>query len=100
MTSSGGSTSDELKSVNLQIVKDETCSKFQPHYPAEMICAGVLDDSGNVIGGSDACQGDSGGPLVCEIDGYVVLAGATRKGYYLLICYQAKMVDFADISLN
>ena len=75
--------SEELKSVNLQIVKDETCQKFQRHFPDEMICAGVLDGKGNVVGGSDACQGDSGGPLVCEIDGYVVLAGVTRKDYFL-----------------
>ena len=83
MTSSGGSTSDVLKSVNLQIVRHETCQNLQDHYPDEMICAGVLDDNGNVIGGGDACQGDSGGPLVCEIDGYVVLAGVTRKDYFL-----------------
>ena len=84
-TSHGGSLSDELRSVNLHIVKDDWCKKLTKHYPKEMICAGVFRVNGHgngdnfgLIGGRDACQGDSGGPLICEIDGYAVLAGITR----------------------
>ncbi|XP_040571361.1 trypsin-1 [Lepeophtheirus salmonis] len=52
----GGSSSDVLRSVTLQLVSDEYCSDaYDGHTDESMICAGSP--------GKDSCQGDSGGPL-------------------------------------
>ena len=52
------SQSEELRSVNLHIIKDDWCKKLVKHYPKEMICAGVFGQHGigenyGLIGGSD-----------------------------------------------
>lgn len=54
-----GEKSDTLRSAEVPIVDDATCSEAYPVYdPQTMVCAGYPE------GGVDACQGDSGGPLV------------------------------------
>ncbi|XP_049832868.1 trypsin-1-like [Schistocerca gregaria] len=57
-TSSGGSASNTLLAVNVQIIDRNTCNRSYGSITSRMICAGVTG------GGKDACQGDSGGPLV------------------------------------
>jgi len=55
-----GETSQFLKSIHVNVIKDETCKQAYSSYEEKMeFCAGHLK------GGRDACQGDSGGPLVC-----------------------------------
>ncbi|XP_049821475.1 trypsin beta-like isoform X2 [Aethina tumida] len=54
-------TSNELRSVEVNIVNQEECNNDYAEYDGvtqRMICAAVPE------GGKDACQGDSGGPLV------------------------------------
>ncbi|XP_047118544.1 trypsin alpha-3-like [Schistocerca piceifrons] len=57
-TSSGGSASNTLLAVNVQIIDRNTCNRSYGYITSRMICAGVTG------GGKDSCQGDSGGPLV------------------------------------
>jgi len=63
-TSSGGSISDVLRSVDIPVVSDADCDNAyggtaaSPSVYPSMMCAG---DTAN--GGIDSCQGDSGGPL-------------------------------------
>ncbi|XP_046450136.1 trypsin-1-like [Daphnia pulex] len=63
-TSSGGSISDVLRSVDIPVVSDADCDSAyggtasSPSVFPSMMCAG---DTAN--GGIDSCQGDSGGPL-------------------------------------
>ncbi|XP_046999975.1 trypsin alpha-3-like [Schistocerca americana] len=57
-TSSGGSASNTLLGVTVQIIDRNTCNRSYGSITSRMICAGVTG------GGKDACQGDSGGPLV------------------------------------
>merc|ERR1712126_739144 len=65
-TSSGGSTSNVLLEVDVQVISNSECNGAYGGITDNMLCA--ADASGN--GGSDACQGDSGGPLVsCGPDG-------------------------------
>lgn len=65
-TSSGGSTSNFLQEVDVQVISNDVCNNAYGGITENMLCA--QDASGN--GGSDACQGDSGGPLVsCGMDG-------------------------------
>merc|ERR1712088_119919 len=59
-TSSGGSTSNVLLEVDVQVISNSECNNAYGGITDNMLCA--ADASGN--GGSDACQGDSGGPLV------------------------------------
>ncbi|GAA3780143.1 S1 family peptidase [Streptomyces phyllanthi] len=74
-TSSGGSSSNQLRTATVPIVADSVCgssSSYGSEYIASsMVCAGYTS------GGVDTCQGDSGGPLM--IGG--VLAGITSWGY-------------------
>jgi len=77
-TSSGGSVSDVLLSVEVEIVDHDVCNLAYSGEIVEdsMICAG------NDGGGEDACQGDSGGPLFYELeDGRDVLVGVVSWGY-------------------
>ncbi|MFI2432942.1 S1 family peptidase [Streptomyces sp. NPDC018693] len=71
-TSSGGSSSNQLRTATVPTVSDTSCrSSYGSSYVAsEMVCAGYTS------GGVDTCQGDSGGPLL--IGG--VLAGITSWG--------------------
>merc|ERR1719447_2385570 len=78
-TSSGGSTSNVLLEVDVQVISNSECNGAYGGITHNMICA--QDASGN--GGSDACQGDSGGPLVsCGADGN---CGTTPGQNYELI---------------
>merc|ERR1711931_593746 len=79
-TSSGGSTSNLLLEVDVQVISNSECNgAYGGSITNNMMCA--ADASGN--GGSDACQGDSGGPLVsCGADGN---CGTTPGQNYELI---------------
>merc|ERR1719430_1756785 len=78
-TSSGGSTSNVLLEVDVQVISNSECNAAYGGITDNMLCA--ADASGN--GGSDACQGDSGGPLVsCGADGN---CGTTPGQNYELI---------------
>ncbi|OAH09384.1 S1 family peptidase [Streptomyces jeddahensis] len=72
-TSSGGSSSNQLRTATVPTVSNTTCSSAygSSYIASDMVCAGYED------GGVDTCQGDSGGPLV--IGGR--LAGITSWGY-------------------
>ncbi|QOV34646.1 serine protease [Streptomyces ferrugineus] len=71
-TSSGGSSSNQLRTATVPTVSDATCSSSygSDFLASDMVCAG------HTSGGVDTCQGDSGGPLI--IGG--VLAGITSWG--------------------
>lgn len=54
-----GERSNTLRSAQVPVVADDTCSEAYGEYDREsMVCAGYPE------GGVDACQGDSGGPLM------------------------------------
>ncbi|GKQ36137.1 trypsin-like serine protease [Streptomyces sp. A012304] len=71
-TSSGGSSSNQLRTATVPITSDSTCASAygSDFVQSDMVCAG------STSGGTDTCQGDSGGPLL--IGG--VLAGITSWG--------------------
>ncbi|KUO15776.1 S1 family peptidase [Streptomyces dysideae] len=71
-TSSGGSSSNQLRTATVPTVSDSSCggSYGSDYIASDMVCAGYTS------GGTDTCQGDSGGPLL--IGG--VLAGITSWG--------------------
>lgn len=71
-TSSGGSSSNQLRTATVPTVSNSSCaSSYGSDFIAsDMVCAGYTS------GGVDTCQGDSGGPLL--IGG--VLAGITSWG--------------------
>ncbi|CAK1602564.1 unnamed protein product [Parnassius mnemosyne] len=62
-TSVGGSTSEELRHVQVWTVNQATCrnryAELGKTVTDNMLCSGWLD-----VGGRDQCQGDSGGPLI------------------------------------
>jgi len=72
-TSSGGSTSNVLLEVDVNVLSNEECKNNYNYPPAritgQMMCANVNG------GGEDACQGDSGGPLVSASSGDGVTPG-------------------------
>ncbi|MGI3201264.1 S1 family peptidase [Streptomyces sp. GLT-R25] len=72
-TSSGGSSSNQLRTATVPTVSNATCSTAygSSYISSDMVCAGYTS------GGVDTCQGDSGGPLI--IGGK--LAGITSWGY-------------------
>jgi len=81
-TSPGGSKSDTLKTVDIDMLADSACGNYGPptstggYHPDVMVCAG------EVAGGEDTCQGDSGGPLVVPIGGGAFrLVGDTSFGF-------------------
>ncbi|WCE00418.1 serine protease [Streptomyces sp. HUAS 31] len=71
-TSSGGSSSNQLRTATVPTVSDAGCANSygSDFIASDMVCAGYTS------GGVDTCQGDSGGPLL--IGG--VLAGITSWG--------------------
>ncbi|MFE7274462.1 S1 family peptidase [Streptomyces sp. NPDC057623] len=71
-TSSGGSSSNQLRTATVPIVSNSSCASSygSDFLSSDMVCAGYTS------GGVDTCQGDSGGPLI--IGG--VLAGITSWG--------------------
>ncbi|MGN9758051.1 S1 family peptidase [Streptomyces sp. SD31] len=71
-TSSGGSSSNQLRTATVPTVSNSSCaSSYGSDFIAsDMVCAGYTS------GGVDTCQGDSGGPLL--IGG--VLAGIVSWG--------------------
>ncbi|MFG2555690.1 S1 family peptidase [Streptomyces sp. NPDC048581] len=71
-TSSGGSSSNQLRTATVPTVSDSSCgsSYGSDFIQSDMVCAGYSS------GGVDTCQGDSGGPLL--IGG--VLAGIVSWG--------------------
>jgi len=64
-TSSGGSSSDTLKEVEVKVLSNSACQSGTGRYGSAirdtMLCAGST--------GKDSCQGDSGGPLVFKDGG-------------------------------
>lgn len=59
LTSEVDSASNELLTVNVDIISDDVCSDLYANLvPEIVICAGVT------AGGRDACSGDGGGPLL------------------------------------
>ena len=76
-TSSGGTSTDRLRSANLNLVDAATCDAayvdFGGIIPELMLCAAAA--------GRDSCQGDSGGPLFArELVGFDVKKHKTKKG--------------------
>lgn len=71
-TSSGGSSSNQLRTATVPTVSNSSCASSygSDFISSDMVCAGYTS------GGVDTCQGDSGGPLI--IGG--VLAGITSWG--------------------
>ncbi|XP_046978503.1 trypsin, alkaline C-like [Vanessa cardui] len=61
-TSVGGSSSEQLRHVQIWTVNQATCrnryAELRRTITDNMLCSGWLD-----VGGRDQCQGDSGGPL-------------------------------------
>ncbi|EFX71704.1 hypothetical protein DAPPUDRAFT_347781 [Daphnia pulex] len=80
-TSYGGAASDELRSVDVPVVDDDTCNRAyggtaaNPEVFPSMMCAG---DTSN--GGIDSCQGDSGGPLFTGTGASAVQHGIVSFG--------------------
>lgn len=84
-TTFGGSASEQLQHVDLNIINQALCAeryaylKTQPGYgnwpdiTDDMLCTGILD-----VGGKDACQGDSGGPMAHDSD---IIVGITSWGF-------------------
>lgn len=57
-TSSGGSSSNVLREVDLPVISNEKCDEMYPDYP-------IFDSNVCTFEpGKDSCQGDSGGPLI------------------------------------
>ena len=64
LTTDGGSSPDELHSVDLALLTNAQCGDaygYAGQLVDSMICA-----IGDLEGGEDSCQGDSGGPLFVQ----------------------------------
>ncbi|XP_070764382.1 granzyme B-like [Enoplosus armatus] len=59
-TRSGGKSEDELRVVDVSIIKPQVCKDMWGNPPDNVICAGGYNTT------KGFCQGDSGGPLVCN----------------------------------
>ncbi|XP_063333496.1 granzyme B(G,H)-like [Pelmatolapia mariae] len=59
-TKPDGESVDELRVVDVSVVKPKVCDKQWPGLPANVTCAGGYKTT------KGFCQGDSGGPLVCD----------------------------------
>jgi len=86
-TSSGGSQSNKLRDVGINIMPGAYCESHGGYgtggvnFESEF-CAGIPDHDGDgqIDGGMDSCQGDSGGPVVCDDNGQPVLYGIVSWG--------------------
>jgi transmembrane protease serine 9 len=78
VTQEGGTISDVLQQVGVQVTSNEVCNSPTAYAGAiteRMLCAGFA------TGGRDSCQGDSGGPLmVFDRKGGFALAGIVSWG--------------------
>lgn len=85
-TSFGGSISDDLREVDVDIIDNNDCNKnyskinghklgFPEGIDHKLICAGIR------AGGKDSCQGDSGGPLTLQINDKWYELGIVSFGY-------------------
>jgi secreted trypsin-like serine protease len=78
LTKVGGSISDVLQHVGVQVTSTEVCngpSSYAGKITNRMLCAGFA------AGGRDSCQGDSGGPfMVFDGKGGYALAGVVSWG--------------------
>ncbi|KAK1942831.1 Trypsin [Phytophthora citrophthora] len=68
ITKTNGSSSYELRGVEVPLWDDENCTTDN-----SVVCAGGME-------GKDACIGDSGGPLVLESEAQDILIGLTSFG--------------------
>ncbi|XP_026201488.1 duodenase-1-like [Anabas testudineus] len=59
-TATDGKFVDELRMVDVSVIKLEICKEKWPGLPADVICAGGYGTN------KGFCQGDFGGPLVCN----------------------------------
>ena len=75
--SSGGSSPNNLQSVNVPIVSNAQAAAA---YGAASVTADQLAAGALGVGGVDACQGDSGGPLVVTSPSGPLLAGVVSWG--------------------
>jgi trypsin len=73
-TAEGGSQSDVLLKVDLEIIDSVQCNQNVSGIAETMICAGGALDQ-------DSCQGDSGGPLIVNKYGTDILVGIVSWGY-------------------
>lgn len=69
----GGTQSNVLLQVDVDIVPNADCKAKLPSVTDTMVCAGGLRNK-------DSCQGDSGGPLVVNQNGTDVLVGVVSWG--------------------
>lgn len=78
LTSEGGTISDVLQHVGVQVTSNEICNSPASYFGQitdRMVCAGFA------TGGRDSCQGDSGGPFVVfDRKGGYALAGIVSWG--------------------
>jgi trypsin len=79
-TSEGGSTSTNLRAVNLKLQMDAYCTaKYGTSYvSSRTVCAG--GDGTAATNNPDTCQGDSGGPLALDSGSGLQLIGLTSYG--------------------
>lgn len=91
-TSEGGTISDVLQEVTVNVVENSQCKKaYSIMLTSRMLCAGVPG------GGKDACQGDSGGPLIHnnELLGIVSWGtGCAREKYPGVYCGVPEVYDW------
>jgi transmembrane serine protease 9 len=78
LTQEGGSISDVLQHVGVQVKSNDDCNSptaYSGQITDRMVCAGFA------TGGKDSCQGDSGGPFVIfDRHGGFALAGIVSWG--------------------
>lgn len=78
-TSSGGSASNVLRSVNVPIVSNATAQSA--YGPSGITITSDQLGAADSDGGEDACQGDSGGPLVVDGPNGPLLVGVVSWGF-------------------
>lgn len=85
LTDFGGSSTNSLQEVTLNIFSDEECKRAYKN-SARILGSGISNDNqlcaGSKTESKDTCQGDSGGPLVRarSVEGLHYLVGVTSFG--------------------